>query len=255
MSKSLTADRRNRIAQILMKEGSIKVGELSERFGVSTETIRKDIIYLEEEGIATKSHGGAIAKSDFVERPLNVKESEHADAKAAIATAAMRLLHPGCAVILDTGSTTGAIARQLLLKEGLTIFTNSVTIAAMLAESDNAVYLFGGLVRSSSKAAVGDWATGALAAVHADIAFLGSDGFKGLAGPSTLSYEEAEFKKKVIAASTATYTVCDSSKCQSAGLFAYAGWRDVTGLIIDQGVPDGVAKDIAKETRVILAKH
>lgn len=67
MSKSLTADRRNRIAQILMKEGSIKVGNLSERFGVSTETIRKDIIYLEEEGIATKSHGGAIAKSDFVE--------------------------------------------------------------------------------------------------------------------------------------------------------------------------------------------
>lgn len=125
----------------------------------------------------------------------------------------------------------------------------------MLAESDNAVYLFGGLVRSSSKAAVGDWATGALAAVHADIAFLGSDGFKGLAGPSTLSYEEAEFKKKVIAASTATYTVCDSSKCQSAGLFAYAGWKDVTGLIIDQNIQESAAEDISRETKLILAKN
>lgn len=253
MKKSLTADRRNQIAQILMKDGSIKVGDLSKQFHVSTETIRKDIIYLEEEGIATKSHGGAIARSDFVERPLDVKENEHADSKAAIAMAAAALVRPGNVVVLDTGSTTNAIARQLTLRDGLTIFTNSVTIAALLAESDNDVFLFGGLVRSSSKATVGDWALTALGSIHADIAFLGSDGFEGLDGPSTLSYQEAAFKKSVITISQRTYTVTDSSKCHSSGLFGYCAWRDVSGVIIDKHVPQTMLESLQRETKVILA--
>ncbi|MEG1433081.1 DeoR/GlpR family DNA-binding transcription regulator [Eubacterium sp.] len=252
MGKSLTADRRNQIAQILMKKGSIKVGDLSKRFGVSTETIRKDIIYLEGEGIATKSHGGAIATSDFVERPLDVKEMDHAEAKAVIATEAVDRIPPGGAVVLDTGSTTTAIARQLLLKSGITIFTNSVTIAGVLAESDNNVFLLGGLVRPSSKATVGGWALEALSTIHADIAFLGSDGFEGLPGPSTLSYEEAAFKRKVITISDLVYTVADSSKCSSSGLFGYADWHQLDGLIIDSGMTPAMRDKIQKETRVIF---
>lgn len=252
MGKSLTADRRNQIAQILMKDGSIKVGDLSRRFSVSTETIRKDIIYLEGEGIATKSHGGAIAANDFVERPLDVKEMDHAEAKAAIAIAAMDCIPSGGVVVLDTGSTTNAIARQLLLKSGITVFTNSVTIAGVLAESDNDVYLLGGLVRSSSKATVGGWALEALSTIHADVAFLGSDGFDGLPGPSTLSYEEAAFKRKVITISDLVYTVADSSKCSSSGLFGYADWHQLDGLITDDGVTSAMLNRIQKETRVIF---
>ena len=75
---NLTAERRNRMAQILLSEGSIKVGEMAELFGVSTETIRKDIIHLEEKGIAEKSFGGAIAKISIVEKPLNERALLHA---------------------------------------------------------------------------------------------------------------------------------------------------------------------------------
>lgn len=252
--KSLTADRRNKIARILMKEGSIKVGDLSKRFGVSTETIRKDIIYLDEEGIAEKSFGGAIAKSDLVEQTIDAKESAHSPEKAEIAVTAASLIPPHSAVILDTGSTTKALAKQIVLMSGLTIFTNSLSIAMLLSESENDVYMIGGKVRPSSKAAVGGWAEDALDSIHADIAFLGSDGFYGLAGPSTLSYSEAEFKKRVISAANKVYTIADSDKCQSAGLFAYANWNEVTGLITSADAPESLISEISKSTRVILAR-
>jgi len=233
MKKSLTADRRNRIAQMLLKEGSVKVGELAQLFDVSTETIRKDIIYLEEEGIAEKNHGGAIAKVDVLERTLDEKEWLHSDEKAAIATVALSLVPAGSAIILDTGSTTYAIAKQLVLAKGFTVFTNSVITAGLLAESDNEIFMLGGRIRTSSKAAVGNWSQDALASIHADFAFLGSDGFKGMEGPTTLSYEEAAFKKGAISAAKKTYVVADGSKGKSASRFVYCKWHQVNGLITD----------------------
>ncbi len=254
MKKSLTADRRNKIARILMKEGSIKVGDLSKRFGVSTETIRKDIIYLDEEGIAEKSFGGAVAKSDLVEQTIDAKEATHSGEKSDLAVKAASLVKPRSAVILDTGSTTKAIAKQLVLREGLTIFTNSLSIALLMAESDNDVYMIGGKIRKSSKAAIGGWADQALDSIHADIAFLGSDGFYGLAGPSTLSYSEAEFKKRVAEAADKVYTAADKSKFQDAGLFAYADWNEITGLITNEDAPRQMVDEIRKSTEVILAE-
>ena len=75
MASSLTIERRNKLAQILIAEGSVKVGKIAEMFGVSTETIRKDLIYLDKKGIATKGHGGAIASGNIlaIEQPLALK--------------------------------------------------------------------------------------------------------------------------------------------------------------------------------------
>ena len=107
---SLTAERRNRMAKILLSEGSIKVGAMAELFDVSTETIRKDIIFLEKKGLAEKSFGGAIAKTSLVEKPLNERALVQAEAKAAIAARAIDLIPDHATVLLDTGSTTNAIA-------------------------------------------------------------------------------------------------------------------------------------------------
>lgn len=251
--KSLTAERRNKIARILMKEGSIKVGDLSRRFNVSTETIRKDIIYLDEEGIAEKSFGGAIARSELIEQTIDAKESSQSEEKAEIAMKAVSLITPNSAVLLDSGSTTKAIARQLTLMSGLKIFTNSVTIASLLAESDNDLFMIGGRIRSSSKACVGEWAEFALDQIHVDIAFLGSDGFKGLSGPSAISYSETQFKRWATGCAERVYTVADSSKIESNGLFAYADWKDITALITDKNIPPEVVKAIEEGCEVMLA--
>lgn len=247
----LTADRRNQIAQILLREGSIKATEMAELFHVSTETIRKDIIYLEEAGIAEKNHGGAIAKVNAVEKTLSEKDFLNKDEKAEIAMKAMDLIPQNATILLDAGSTTNAIARQLTMRKGLTIFTNSVNLVNILAESDNDIYLMGGKIRHSSKATVGGWTLEVLASLHADLAFLGSDGFKNAAGPTSMSYEEMNLKQLGVKCSDRTYVVADSSKILSEDRFSYARWEEVTGIVTAGKFTDRVREFLKDKTEVL----
>ncbi len=250
----LTADRRNKIAKILVQEGSIRVGDIAERFGVSTETIRKDIIYLEEQGLAEKNHGGAISKTNVVEKTLDEKEFVHTDEKNAIAATAVSMIHDHDTVFLDTGSTTNAIARQLIIRSGLTIFTNSVITAGILSESDNEVFLLGGKIRRSNKALIGGWALDMLDNIHTDIAFLGSDGFFGMGGPSSLRYEEATIKTHAMKVSSRSYVVADSTKAFSTSHFRYAYWSELDGIITAGDKLDKLHDDIGNQTAIILGK-
>ena len=250
---NLTAERRNRMAQILLSEGSIKVGEMAERFAVSTETIRKDIIHLEEKGLAEKSFGGAIAKVGLVEKPLNERALVHAEEKAAIAAYAAGLIHERATVLLDAGSTTNAIAKQLLLCTGLTIITNSLELASILSDAKSEVFLIGGHIRRSSHALVGGWSAERLQRLHADIAFLGSDGFAQQSGPTSVSYDEASVKSAMLRAAAKTYVVADSSKALTTAQFSYADWHDVSGLITSGSHAQEAARLLKEQTRLLIA--
>ena len=252
--KSLTADRRNKIARKLVQEGSVQVGKLAKDFDVSTETIRKDIIWLEKEGLAEKEHGGAVAKSEFMEQIIDDKLDVNTKEKTKIAQKVASMIPQNGAIILDAGSTTIAIAKELSLMHNLTIFTNSISVASILAGSDNEVYVIGGKIRPSSKALIGGWTDYVLNNIHADIAFLGSDGFNGLRGPSAVSYSEADFKKKCIESANKTYVVADSSKFDGTGLFGYANWDGVSGLITDSNAPENQLKALRNSTDVIIAE-
>ena len=250
---SLTAERRNRMAKILLSEGSIKVGAMAELFDVSTETIRKDIIFLEKKGLAEKSFGGAIAKTSLVEKPLNERALVQAEAKAAIAARAIELIPDHATVLLDTGSTTNAIASQLILRQGLTIITNSLELANILANAKSDVFLCGGCIRRSSHALVGGWTLERLQHLHADIAFLGSDGFRGQSGPTCMSYDESTVKSFMLRAASQTYVVADATKSQHSAQFAYADWHDVTGLITAGEQLDKLKNLLQDQTKIIAA--
>ncbi|MEZ3487865.1 MAG: DeoR/GlpR family DNA-binding transcription regulator [Lachnospiraceae bacterium] len=257
MKKRLTAERRNEIAQLLLRNGNIKAGELAIQFDVSTETIRKDLIFLEEQGIARKSYGGAIASTELAERPVALKQMERMDIKTAIAHRALKLIPEKGVVILDAGSTTYALAKLLTLKNDLTIFTNSLIALNLLSDSPNQVFALGGRIRESSKGTIGVWAIQALASLHADIAFLGTDGFKDLAGPSSASYEESELKQVMIAHSEKTVILCDHTKLRSNSLFQFCDWSEVYALIINQPeAPEETAliDKINKKTNVFLSE-
>ena len=154
---AITEERRSQLARILVTEGSVKVGVLAERFGVSTETIRKDLIFLEKEGLAKKSHGGAVSSGALFERPLAARSMEHVAEKAKIARTAVEMIPDGGVAILDAGSTTYQIAKLLTLKKGITILTNSASIAHVLSGTSNTVFSLGGEMRGTSMAFVGPW--------------------------------------------------------------------------------------------------
>lgn len=256
MKKRMTAQRRNEIAQLLLRDGNLKAGELAQRFDVSTETIRKDLIYLEEQGIARKSYGGAMAVSNLLERPFATKKMENMDIKSAIAGKAMEFIPPKGVILLDAGSTSYALARLLALRDDLTIFTNSIRHLDVLSDSANQVYALGGLVRGSSKGMVGSWAVQALQTLHIDVAFLGTDGFHSLGGPSTASYEELEFKRTVLACADKAIVLADASKFQTNCLFQICDWKDIYALVTNHGDDpafEEMAERIRKSTAVYFA--
>lgn len=256
MKKRLTAERRNEIAKLLLQDGNIKAGELAKRFDVSAETIRKDLIYLEEQGIAQKSYGGAIASTELLERPIALKQMENMDIKTKIAKKALDFIPEKGTVILDTGSTVYALAKLLTLRSGLTVFTNSIIVLNLLADSENDVFSLGGKVRGSSKGLVGPWGLRALESIHADAAFLGSDGFKNFEGPSSASYEEAELKKAMAACCDRAVLLCDSTKFSRDSLFQFCKWEDLCAVVTNRdksGLFHTAISEISKKTNVILS--
>lgn len=255
MKRKLTVERRNEIATLLLRDGNLKVGDLAKQFGVSTETIRKDLIYLDEQGIAQKSYGGAIARNELVERPVAMKELENMEVKAAIAAKALELIPPNGVILLDAGSTNYALAKQLTLRNDLTIFTNSIICLNVLSDSDNQIFALGGKVRGSSKGIVGGWANQILNTISIDVAFLGSDGFKNLTGPSTASFEEAEFKQHVLARSNQVVILSDNSKFAGNSLFQFCEWKNIYALITDKSEDmefKKLAKKIQENTTVLF---
>lgn len=255
MQQSASKKRRSSLAQLLVTEGAVKVGVLAERYGVSTETIRKDLLELEKQGLIRKSHGKAVPFNSLreLERPFENKIAEHTDAKSKIAQAALTLIPEGGVVILDAGSTNYLLAKLLFLHEGLTIFTNSLNCAQALLNSRNDVYMLGGKLRGISLASVGSWGVNNLDGVTADIAFIGTDGFYSSSGPCTASYEEAELKKRMVMRSHTSVVLSDSSKFELSGLFKFCEWSDVDYLITDSDAPEKATEELSSQLSIIKA--
>lgn len=170
-----------------MAEGSVQIAELAAQYHVSRETIRKDLIFLEQSGVGRRSRGGSLILEGIAEPPLSARSVENIAAKHRVAEAAVRQIPDGATILLDTGSTMNEVARLLALRHGLTIVTNSAQITPLLADSDNTVYALGGQVCATSLACVGMWTLTALRTLRADIALIGTNGVLGHTGPAPRS--------------------------------------------------------------------
>ena len=253
MRNLLTAERRNQLAEQLLSKGSLNVKELSKFYQVSTETIRKDLIYLEKEGIAKRSYGGAIpAVRPVTEKPVVEKNERNSSSKNEIALEALKLMPKNSGIILDGGTTNFALAQLLKKESGYTIFTNSVPSLSILSESNNNVFALGGMVRSSSLAIVGDWANQQLLSIQVDVAFIGTDGFKGFSGPTTIVYDETAIKKNILQVAKKSIVLADESKFEETSCFQFANWDDIDTLITNQSAPAEALEEIRHETEVIL---
>src|SRR5208282_1202492 len=175
----LNAERRREILELLHSDGRVLVRDLSKRFRTSLITIRKDLEYLHHQGALERTHGGAlpIRTGALQDQTLHEKERLHRKEKMRIAVAALRMVRPGQVIILDSGTTTTAIARGCRNMRSLTVITNATNIAAELADSSVEVILTGGSLRKSSFSLVGPLAEESLRKLSADVLFLAVDGF------------------------------------------------------------------------------
>ena len=210
----LNEERRRAILELVERDGRVLVKELAERFGTSQITIRKDLELLNSNGQVHRTHGGALTVESgaLVDPTLREKEKLHRKEKLRIAEAAAHMVQEGESVLLDSGTTTTAVARALRDYRHLTVITNAVNIAAELSSTQVEVILTGGIVRKNSFSLVGPLAEETLRQLRADILFLGVDGFDTKVGLSTPNLLEAKVNKVMAEVARKTVAVCDSSK-------------------------------------------
>lgn len=210
----LNEERRREVLGILQRDGRVLVKDLARHFRTSQITIRKDLEFLDGQGVIQRTHGGALPlqTGTLLDPTLREKEKLHRKEKMQIAQVAARLVEEGQSVVLDSGTTTTAIARALKEKAKLTVITNAINIAAELAGTHIELILTGGMLRKNSFSLVGPLAERALRQLSADILFLGVDGFDTKAGLFTPNLLESEVNRAMVEISRRTIAVCDSSK-------------------------------------------
>jgi DeoR family transcriptional regulator of aga operon len=225
---------------LIQRDGRVLVSELSDALGISRITIRKDLDYLESKGLVQRTHGGALAPQSSALLDPSLKEKEHHQLKEKqhIAAAAVKLVKEGQCVLLDSGSTTTAIARALREFSRLTVITNAVNIAAELANTDFDVILTGGSLRKNSFSLVGPLAEDVLREMHADILFLGVDGFDTKVGLTTPNVLESRVNRAMVNASTRVVAVCDSTKFTRRSLALIVAPSALHTVITDDQISD-----------------
>ncbi len=235
-------ERQQAIAMLVTQRGRLSVAAVAEQFGVTTETVRRDLAVLERARMLRRVHGGAVPVGALalVELGLAERSGRLTDKKSAIAKAALDLL-PGAdgSIILDGGTTTAALADLLPADRRLLAVTNAVPIAAHLANSPGvAVHLLGGRVRGVTQCAVGESALRELADLRVDVAFLGTNGITAGHGFTTPDAAEASVKRAMARAGQRVVVLADSTKLHRETLVRFAAPEDVDVLVTDDGADE-----------------
>jgi DeoR family fructose operon transcriptional repressor len=242
-------ERQRTIINLALHQDRVAVSELAEQFGVTTETIRRDLDVLDDRGLLRRVHGGAVVAGNLavLETGLAEREPANASQKARIAEAALAYL-PGTngSVLLDAGTTTGRLASLLNPGSVKTVVTNSLPIAAQLAANSISVHLLGGRVRGITGATVGAEAISALRRLRCDVAFLGTNGISLRHGLSTPDSEEAAVKEAMAQAATRVVVLADSSKVGAELLIGFAALGQVDVLITDEGLTEPDRAELVK---------
>lgn len=237
----LAHQRQVRILAELRRTGAVRVSDLTELLDVSDMTIRRDLEQLAASGIARKVHGGAVLAGQVAHEPgFAAKSQLEQAAKNAIAAHAATLIQPGAAIALSAGTTTWAMTRLIVSIPGLTVVTNSTTVADAIATLDPTnqvgVILTGG-VRTPSAALVGPVADRTIATMHVDQLFLGVHGMDDRVGFTTPNLAEATTDRALISCAREVIVLADSSKWGVVGLADIAPLSAAQMVITDDKLP------------------
>lgn len=250
----LTTHRKQAILAALKRDGQVVAKTLSESFGVSEDTLRRDLRELAAEGLLQRVHGGALPASaavgDFVQR-----QDIASAAKLAIATRAAAMILPGQVVILDGGTTCVQLARCLPPMLAITVVTHSPSIAVELASHPLVeVLLIGGRLFKHSMVAVGASAVEAMAHIRADVYFMGVTGVHPTEGLSTGDLDEAYVKRALAARAAEVVVLASTEKLGAASRYVIADIDTVSSIVVDRGAPDAIRRQLrAKGVAVVVA--
>jgi DeoR family transcriptional regulator of aga operon len=237
---NISFDRRMKILEILETEGQAKVPFLSKKFDVTEVTIRNDLDNLEQKGLLIRTRGGALkAQKVGIDYNLEIKRKKNQKEKEAIGKKAAKLVNNGETIILDSGTTTMEIAKNLSEKKDLTVISNALNIVSHLVNlPDIKVVVPGGYLRKESLSLIGHSAEQELKNYYCDKLFIGVDGIEATYGISTPNAEEAYLNKVMISIAKEVVVVADSSKFLKKSFAFISSMDKITTVITDSNIPE-----------------
>ena len=246
-----TEERREEIIGIIQEKGKVKVSELSERYGISEVSIRKDLEILEAEGHLSRVHGGAVGLNKlYVNMDLNERYKTNAIAKKKLGELATRFIEDNDTIMMNAGTTLTYVLRAIRNKKNITIVTNSVQNATEAAlYSDFTVILLGGELDSKYQFTYGEDAITQLENYHANKCILSVDGISAQAGLTLYYSNEASLVKKMIESSGSVIITADSSKV-GKNVFARITDASKTDILITTHTENKTELDLLRKLGV-----
>jgi DeoR/GlpR family transcriptional regulator of sugar metabolism len=225
--------RRKKILEILEKESKVKVVELSRRFAISDVTIRNDLAELEESGLLERIHGGAIrSHKAYYNMSLSERMRANEPEKRRIAAQVAAMVSEGDTLMMDSGTTTLYVSRELKSVKDLTIVTNSLAIAEEIGYRDNIhLILVGGSLDQRYQFTYGDDAVQQLKRYKADLMVVSADGVSVEDGITTHHHHEAEVSRQMMARANKTIACVDFSKI-GRGSFAFINSIECLDILV-----------------------
>lgn len=248
--------RQMEILDLARATGRVAVEELADRFEVTLQTIRRDLGELADQGMLDRVHGGAVMRSGVSNIGYEERRRMNDDAKAMIARACAAEIPDNSSIIINLGTTTEAVARELLHHRNLTVITNNMNVANILVANESCdIMVAGGALRRSDGGLVGDLTTEFMAQFKPDYAIIGSSALD--ADGDLLDFDMAEVRVSRAIAELArqTFLVTDISKLERSAPVRIISMAELDAVFVDRPLPGPLTQKCREwETRVIVAE-
>ena len=253
----LTEQRYQTILDLLRQEDVVKVNDLSARFDVSIETIRRDLKYLEDQHLLRRIHGGAVKASPTAETTQREeRQVRFWQEKLELGETACRLVREGQVIAMDASTINHAAAIALKKHfQSLTVITNYLPVINELSQKQGFTILIpGGVCRYGEQSIIGPMAEENMSALHADVGFISMSGISLDGGMTDFGIDEITIKKKIMQNSSVNYVLADSSKFDHTSLIRVCSLQEVKAIVTDSKLSPETEARFIKEKIAILHK-
>lgn len=236
-------ERHEEINKMIQQNKSVRVANLMKHFNVSIETIRRDLEYMEKQGLLTRVHGGAVLEEvNSRELSFIARESKHLKEKQEIAKKAAEFVMEGQSIAMDVSTTNTEFAKELKKRfNRLTVLTNSMTIARELSDMQDYTIIFaGGIMRNSELCTVGEFTEKFISQFHIDTFFMSISGISFTKGLTDYGAGELQVKKKMIEIAQHRIVLADSSKFDIVSLLNVCPFSHINRIITDSKINENV---------------
>lgn len=231
------------ILELARNEGRVAVEALAERFNVSLQTIRRDLSEMADGGHLERVHGGAVVRSGAANFAYDERRRMHEAAKAAIGRACAQAIPDNSSIILNLGTTTEAVARELLGHSNITVVTNNINVANILMANESCeILVAGGTLRRSDGGLVGALTTDFMTQFKVDFAVIGASALDADGDLLDFDLAEVRVSRKIIEQARKSFLVTDASKLERSAPVRLASLSEIDAVFIDQPLPEPIAR-------------